>query len=145
MTHPEGDLASRRIAFLVKRFPRLSETFILNEFLELRRQGLPVDLYAIMDPQESHSQPEALALVPEVTYLDTGALWSNLSTAARAAREHPWGALRAAAWVLTRHSRAALRNYVHALVLIDRLSRSGPAHLHALFLHSPAAIAFIAH
>jgi glycosyltransferase involved in cell wall biosynthesis len=141
----EEDLVSRRIAFLVKRFPRLSETFILNEFLELRRQGLPVDLYAIMDPHESHSQPEALALMPEVTYLDTGALWSNLSTAARSARQHPWGALRAAGWVLTRHSWAALRNYVHALVLVERLSRSGPAHLHAHFLHSPAAIAFIAH
>ena len=34
---------------LVKRFPRLSETFILNEFLELRRQGLPLDLFAIME------------------------------------------------------------------------------------------------
>lgn len=141
----EDHAAARRIAVLVKRFPRLSETFILNEFLELRRQGLPVDLYAIMDPHESHSQPEALALVPEVAYLDTGAIWPNLSTAARTARRHRAGALRAAAWVITRHSRAAIRNYVHALVLIDRLSRSGPTHLHAHFLHSPGAIAFIAH
>jgi glycosyltransferase involved in cell wall biosynthesis len=140
----EENPASRRIAILVKRFPRLSETFILNEFLELRRQGLPVDLYSIMDPQESRSQPEALALVPEVTYLDTGAFWRNVPPAARTAWRHPWGSLRAAAWVLTRHSRAAVRNYVHALVLVDLLSRSGPAHLHAHFLHSPAAIAFIA-
>jgi glycosyltransferase involved in cell wall biosynthesis len=46
--------------------------------------------------------------------------------------------------VLTRHSVAAARNGVHAMVLVDRLERGEPAHLHAHFLHSPAAIAFIA-
>jgi glycosyltransferase involved in cell wall biosynthesis len=46
--------------------------------------------------------------------------------------------------MLTRHTRAALRNYIHAMVLVDRLAGGGAAHLHAHFLHSPAAIAFIA-
>jgi glycosyltransferase involved in cell wall biosynthesis len=134
----------RRIAVLVKRFPRLSETFILNEFLELRRQGMRVDLYAIMDPNEHHSHPEALALVPEVVYLQTHSIWGSLPSALRTIRRHPWGAVRAAAWALTRHSVAAARNCVHAMVLVDRLGQRAPAHLHAHFLHSPAAIAFIA-
>jgi glycosyltransferase involved in cell wall biosynthesis len=134
----------QRIAILVKRFPRLSETFILNEVLELRRQGLPVDVYAIMDPHETRSQPEAVALAHEVTYLRDGSLWRLFPIAARTIRRHPLGSLRAAGWVLTRHSRAAARNYLYALVLVDVLARSGPAHLHAHFLHSPAAIAFIA-
>jgi glycosyltransferase involved in cell wall biosynthesis len=134
----------QRIAVLVKRFPRLSETFILNEFLELRRQGMTVDLYAIMDPDEHRSHPEALALVPEVVYLQTGSLWRSLPAALRTIRRHPWGAARAFAWALTRHSAAAMRNLVHAMVLVDRLGQRSPAHLHAHFLHSPAAIAFIA-
>jgi glycosyltransferase involved in cell wall biosynthesis len=136
---------AQRIAFLVKRFPRLSETFILNEFLELRRQGLPIELLAIMDPNEARSQPEALALAPEVRYLQTGNLWSELPAALRTARRHPWGTVRAAGWTLTRHTRAAARNLVHALVLLDRLADGPPAHLYAHFLHSPAAIALIAH
>src|SRR5258708_3379126 len=134
----------RRIAVLVKRFPRLSETFILNEFLELRRQGIPVDLYAIMDPREHHSHPEALALVPEVIYLQTSRICGSLPNALRTMRRYPWGAVRALAWVLTRHSVAAARNCVHAMVLVDRMSERDSAHLHAHFLHSPAAIAFIA-
>ena len=101
---------AQRVVVLVKRFPRLSETFILNEFLELRRQGLPVELFAIMDPHERSSQPEALALLPEVTYLQAGLLWAGLPAALRAARRHPWGTLRAAGWTLTRRSRAAARN-----------------------------------
>jgi glycosyltransferase involved in cell wall biosynthesis len=129
---------------LVKRFPRLSETFILNEFLELRRHGLPVELFAIMDPNERSSQPEALALVPEVTYLQTGRLWDELPAALRAARRYPRGTLRAAGWTLTRHTLAAARNLIHALVLLDRLADGPPAHLYAHFLHTPAALAFIA-
>ena len=135
---------AQRVVVLVKRFPRLSETFILNEFLELRRHGLPVELFAIMDPEERSSQPEALALVPEVTYLQTGRLRAGLPAALRTARRHPRGTLRAAGWTLTRHTRAAARNLLHALVLLDRLASGPPAHLHAHFLHSPAALAFIA-
>jgi glycosyltransferase involved in cell wall biosynthesis len=141
---PSIERQPRRIAVLVKRFPRLSETFILNEFLELRRQGVPVDLYAIMDPHEAHSHSEALALVPEVVYLQTGSLWGVLPTVLRTVRRHPWGSVRAAAWALTRHTLAAVRNCLHAMVLVDRLAQREPAHLHAHFLHSPAALAFIA-
>lgn len=140
---PDSD--AKRIVVLVKRFPRLSETFILNEFLELRRQGLTVQLFAIMDPNESRSHEEALALVPEVVYLQTGRILSAWTALARTIRRHPWGTLRAIGWTLTRHSRAAARNCVHAMVLVDLLREGGPAHLHAHFLHSPAAIALIAH
>ena len=135
---------AQRVVVLVKRFPRLSETFILNEFLELRRHGLPVELFAIMDPHERSAQPEALALVTEVTYLQVGRLWAELPAALRTARRYPRGTLRAAGFTLTRHTRASARNLLHALVLLDRLAEGPPAHLHAHFLHSPAALAFVA-
>jgi glycosyltransferase involved in cell wall biosynthesis len=141
---PSNQQQPRRIAVLVKRFPRLSETFILNELLELRRQGMPLDLYAIMDPHEHRAHPEALALVPEVVYLRSGSIWSSLPSALRTMRRHPRGAFRAAAWVLTRHNVALVRDCVYAMVLVDRLRHREPAHLHAHFLHSPAVIAFIA-
>ena len=136
---------AKRVAVLVKRFPRLSETFILNEFLELRRQGLAVDLFAIRDPHESRSQPEALALVPEVTYLCTTSLWKELPRMLRTARRYPWGTIRATGYSLTRHTLPAIRNLFFALVLVDRLGDGPPAHLHAHFMHAPAAIAFLAH
>lgn len=132
-----------RIAVLVKRFPRLSETFILNEFLELRREGVDVELIAIMDPHEPRSHPEALALVPEVTYLQTGSIASVWPAVLRTARRHPWGTLKAMGWTLTRHTVAAARNCVHALVLVDHLDETGAEHLHAHFLHSPAALAYV--
>jgi glycosyltransferase involved in cell wall biosynthesis len=139
-----GPHGQRRVAVLVKRFPRLSETFILNEFVELRRQGTEVELFAIKDPMERRSQPEALALKPEVTYLHSQGILQLLPRAARAFRRHTRRALHMAGWVLTRRDRrAAVRNYLHALVLISHLEEGGFNHLHAHFLHTPAAIAYI--
>jgi hypothetical protein len=100
-------------------------------------------MYAIMDPHEHRSQPEALVLVPEVTYLQDGSIWRGLPAALRTARRNLWGTVRAGGWTLTRHSRAA-RNLLHALVLLERLAQGHPAHLHAHFLHSPVAVALIA-
>ena len=139
-----------RIAVLVKRFPRLSETFVLNEFLELRRQGVDVRLYALMDPKEHLAHPAASALVPEVTYLhDPGRSlrsWLRLLRGATCqAATHPRGALRVAwGWLSTHRSRASLRHAVEGLWLAAELRRQGIDHLHAHFAHSPAAVAHMA-
>jgi glycosyltransferase involved in cell wall biosynthesis len=141
----------RRIAVLVKRFPRLSETFVLNEFLELRRQGMDLRLYALMDPKERLVHPAAAELVPEVRYLlEPGARlrsWSRLIVgAARQAAAHPRSALRVAwCWLSAYRSRASLRHAVEALWLAGDLRRKGIDHLHAHFAHSPAEVAHMAH
>jgi hypothetical protein len=73
-TNPTADPGAV-LAVLVKRFPRLSETFVLNEILQLRALGLPIRVYAVMDPHELHAQPEAEVLRPEVRYLRSGSGW----------------------------------------------------------------------
>jgi len=133
------------LAILVKRFPRLSETFVLNEFLELRRQGVPVRLFALSDPHEAHVQPEAEQLRPEVGYLGDGPRWRRLRAAAATAGRHPQGSGRALVFALRRRSRATWRHLYEALVLVDHLDREGIGHLHAHFAHSPSAVADLAH
>lgn len=39
-----------KVGYVVKRFPRFSETFILNELLELERQGIEVHVFSLMHP-----------------------------------------------------------------------------------------------
>ena len=58
-----------RIAYVLKRFPRLSETFILNEILELERQGVPVEIFSLMDPAEEVKHEALKRLQAQVTYL----------------------------------------------------------------------------
>lgn len=45
---PEGP----RIGYILKMFPRLSETFILNELLELERQGADATVFSLMFPND---------------------------------------------------------------------------------------------
>lgn len=41
-----------RVAYLVNVFPKLSETFIANEIIELRRQGVEVRVFSLRKPTE---------------------------------------------------------------------------------------------
>src|SRR2546425_13037492 len=41
-----------RVAYVLKRYPRLSETFILNEILGLERTGAEVRIFAADNPRE---------------------------------------------------------------------------------------------
>lgn len=137
------------VAYLLKRFPRLSETFVLQEILELRRQGLDLRLYALMDPGEQVVQPAAAELLPEVTYLhDRGRPWRSwariVSGAARQALRNPSGFAALGRLLARRPSLATLRHAVEALWLARDLKLAQARHLHAHFAHSPAAVAHMA-
>ncbi len=66
------------VGYVVKRFPRLSETFILNELRALRALGSRVEVFSLMEP-ESDQQHELLAeLDIPVHYLPGRAAVSEL-------------------------------------------------------------------
>src|SRR3954451_5363649 len=46
-----------RVAYLLKRYPRLSQTFVLNEMLELERQGVEVVVLARDGSGEAMAHP----------------------------------------------------------------------------------------
>ena len=46
-----GESAGRlAIAYIVKAWPRLSETFILNEIVGLERRGVSIRIFSVKDP-----------------------------------------------------------------------------------------------
>jgi len=141
---------STRFAYLLKRFPRLSETFVLNEMLELQRQGVELRIYALLDPLEKQTHPEAARLRSRVVYLHDPRRrlrsWSRLLGGAfLQGVTHPLGALRVV-WALcsVHRSLPSLRHAIEGLWLARDLRRNGIGHLHAHFIHSPAAVAYLA-
>jgi len=62
-----------KIGYVLKRFPRLSETFILNELLELERLGTSLQIYSLIDVTVEEAGSPRHHLVEElkspVTYL----------------------------------------------------------------------------
>ena len=67
---PSNNGSSRgRIGYVLKMFPRLSETFILNEILELERQGVPLHIFSLKRPADSVSHSQAKLVRSPITYL----------------------------------------------------------------------------
>ena len=58
-----------RVGYVLKRFPRLSETFILNEILELERQGVEVSIFSLLRPPAEARHKLLDRLQAKVTYL----------------------------------------------------------------------------
>jgi colanic acid/amylovoran biosynthesis glycosyltransferase len=60
-----------RVGYVLKRFPRLSETFILNEMLELERQGAEIEVFSLFKPPAEEKHALLSELKAKVTYLPT--------------------------------------------------------------------------
>jgi colanic acid/amylovoran biosynthesis glycosyltransferase len=58
-----------RVGYVLKRFPRLSETFILNEMLELERQGAEIEVFSLFKPPAEEKHALLSELKAKVTYL----------------------------------------------------------------------------
>ena len=58
-----------RVGYVLKRFPRLTETFILNEMLELERQGAIVEVFSLREPRDEPRHPDLARLNATIHYL----------------------------------------------------------------------------
>ncbi len=73
-----ASISPPKVAYVLKRFPRLSETFIRNEIHQLERTGLSVEIYSLMRPEELASREAVSRLKARVTYLPRGRAIKNL-------------------------------------------------------------------
>ena len=128
------------LVVLVNGFPRLSETFVLNELLDFERRGLRLHVVALRQPDEIVQQEALAKLRASVEYLDDGTLWSRRLAVrtAHAALLLRRGAsyFDALADVLRSpdFSRSALAG---AALLAHRLVRLGSPPLYVHFAHKP--------
>lgn len=58
-----------RVGYVLKKFPRLSETFILNEVLELQRQGVDVHVISLYPPDDGRFHAGVAELKNPVVYV----------------------------------------------------------------------------
>ena len=57
-----------KLAYIMSRFPKITETFILYEILELERLGLYVEVYPLLRENQPVKHPEAEGLVKRAHY-----------------------------------------------------------------------------
>jgi len=134
----EAESASPRIAVVVKTWPKLSETFILEEVLGLERRGLQLHIFSLQGPTDERTHPEVAKVAASSTVLDEGL---TLAGRARLLRR-PIRLLRAVHRARRRGDdpstvRAGLRLAGHA-------ARFGADRVHVHFISQPATVARIA-
>ena len=138
---------TRHLGYVLKRFPRISETFVAAELIELERQGERVTVFALSRPQEPFEHAFVGELGARVVYLPHRPLREPvrvLRALAHVVRASPRAWLRAAASCFLPPSLAGLRKLFQATVLRDELERARIDHVHAHFATSAARLANLA-
>lgn len=132
--------AALRVGYVMKVYPRFSETFIVNEILAHEAAGLTVDLFSLRPARDTHFQDVIARVRGGVTYLAEAspkaeALWLALRDLQSANGFAP--GLDAA--------RTATAEEVYAAAILARAVRErGLDHLHAHFASSATTVARIA-
>jgi glycosyltransferase involved in cell wall biosynthesis len=130
------------LVVLVNGFPRLSETFVLQELLDLERRGLRLLLVALSNPGESVQQDELGRLRAAVRHLPAAAVTPRRRKArAHAAllerRHRHYLAARVELRLAPDYSAGAVDR---SAVLASKLVRLGSPPLYVHFAHRPATI-----
>ena len=58
-----------RAAIIVKGYPRLSETFVAQELLELQKHGLDFTIYSLRQPTSQEIHPIHGEITADIEYL----------------------------------------------------------------------------
>jgi len=132
------------VAFVLKGYPRLSETFIAQEIAALERLGLPILIVSLRHPTDSQVHPIHAEIKAPVVYLPEY-LYNDPLRVLRAwwrVRRLPgYGAARGQwlrDWWRDRSANRG-RRFGQALVLAAELP-ADVVRLHAHFLHTPASV-----
>jgi glycosyltransferase involved in cell wall biosynthesis len=133
------------VAFVLKGYPRLSESFIAQEIKGLEDEGLDIRIISLRHPTDPAVHPvhdeirAPVAYLPEYLRDEPG----RVLRAWRAVRRRPGYRAARRLWLadLARdRTRNRVRRFGQALVLVHELP-AGTARLHAHFLHTPASVA----
>lgn len=137
-----------RIGYVVRMFPRFSETFVLQEILELERQGVDVTIFSLNKPNEGRFHPALSRLRAPVIYLDDREAkkwWSWLPdewSALGADRTRLWQLLDE---IAQRRDGGEIDNLFFGALLGARSRALGLDALHAHFATVSCSLAYYAH
>ncbi len=138
-----------RILFLLKGYPRLSETFIAQEILGLESRGISLEIWSLRFPTDKYRHPVHDEIKAKVTYLPEY-LYQEPGRVVRGvlkALKRPGFGRAFLQWLkdlLRDPTPNRGRRFGQACVLVAEMP-ADTLRLHAHFLHTPASVAYYAH
>jgi glycosyltransferase involved in cell wall biosynthesis len=137
-----------KVAYLVSRFPTVTETFVLREFSAVAAEGVEVELHALFPTNDAIVQPDAQ---PWVHRLQRPGPGEGAAALAWWLARRPLRTLGTLATVIAGHARRpailvrALATVPLAAAHARRFERARVDHVHAHFANYPTLAAWVAH
>jgi len=135
----------KRIALVLKGYPRLSETFIAQEILELERAGFDLSIISLRHPTDKHTHPVHAEIsapkyyLPEYLYKEVVRV--SLAKLHCLLKPGFWKAVPVFLKDLMRDPTAnRIRRFGQAMVLAREYVNDHD-HIYAHFLHTPCSVA----
>jgi glycosyltransferase involved in cell wall biosynthesis len=139
-----------KVAYVMSRFPKLTETFVLYEMLAVEEQGVDVALYPLLREREPVVHHDAVALCERAhfqPFLSGPILRSQLAFLRRRPRTYL-----ATLWDVLRGTWGSLNFFAGGLAIFPKVVHDarlmvaeGVDHVHCHFSNHPAAAGFIIH
>lgn len=142
--------APLKVAYIMSRFPKLTETFILYEMIAMQEQGVEVEVYPLLREKTEVMHPDAESFVRAAhfqPFLSMPIVRANLHYLWRMPRVYLgtfWALLRGN-WGSFNYFTGALGIFPKAVLFADQMKQQNIAHVHAHFASHPAAAGFIIH
>lgn len=137
-----------KVAYVMSRFPKLTETFILNEILAIEQLGIQVELYPLLREQPSVIHAAALPLVERAHYLpflSFPILRSQVHFLVRRPGRyiHALAAIVRGTWGNRNFLLGGLSIFPKVAHAARQMHTDGVTHVHCHFANHPAAAGFI--
>jgi len=138
----------KTLAYILKGYPRISETFISNEILLLEKLGFKMHLFPMRQPRESFAHASVKEIKAEISYLPTE-LFENLPKLlipnTLLAVKHPLRYLKTVRLAIQGRPKNKLATLKHLLQAgymshYHLTDDSNICHLHGHFAHSPTSV-----
>jgi glycosyltransferase involved in cell wall biosynthesis len=139
-----------RVAYIMSRFPKITETFILFEILAVEKFGITVEVFPLLRERQGVVHPEAAPIVDRAhfhPFVSFPILWANLYflavrplTYLRMIAEALFGTLPSGNFFV-----GALGILPKAVRFAYEMQRLGVTHVHAHFATHPTVAALIIH
>ena len=141
------------LGYVLKGYPRISETFISNEILLLEKLGFRMHLFSMRKPREPFSHDSVKQIKAAVNYLPTDLLTElprliapNVLCAIRSPGRYRATLALASHRYRRRRKIATFKHLFQGGYLAEKLLRKLPhiLHLHGHFAHSPTSVTMFA-
>jgi glycosyltransferase involved in cell wall biosynthesis len=135
-----------RVGFLVKTYPKLSETFVLEEIIGLERAGLELNIFSLRQPTDEMTHAAVKQVKARVAYATGHGIkgwWQIVVSHVSTFAANPAGYARALAFSLRPGRDASIKQFVQAGALVPQLRAASITHLHVHFASEPASVAEI--